>query len=112
MIIKYIHPDTGFATINSFSDVLLNKSSDDEHKYEITFMCDEIMQGISVYCDSFTLANEYMNQVYNDGKIDFSADSNIVLSVEDFAENSILSDVLLSSLMDTDDDDYDDEEVD
>jgi hypothetical protein len=108
MIIKYIDPTTNRTIIQTFSDVYLEKDSDSSHKYDMSFICDS-----SLFCivhakvSSGTLAQEYLNTIYTDEKIDFSSDANVLIEIENFSESGVFDDFMKSMLDDFCDEDAD-----
>ena len=80
MKIKYIDPDTNYTVIQSFSTMIMEKV---DNEYELSFLCDLCTTPIvNVYVSSFSLANEYMNTIYEQDKIDFSNDANVRITTE------------------------------
>ena len=107
MLIKYIDPETNCTVIQEFTDVFMDKNENADYKFEMTFLCD--MSVVCVFCNSFSLVNEYMNNIFDNNKIDFSADANVFIHVEraDAEELENMQDAfreILESYYDEDDD--------
>ena len=124
MIIKYINPILEFPYISEFSDAYITHNFDDDGQelpdYVIMLNCkDEYEHSICIRGASFTKLNEILNELYENGKIDISADPDVeVIAVPKAIMPSILTDTIdpehissiLGAYFDFDDDDDDDEE--
>lgn len=109
MIIKYVDPETNCTVIQEFTDVFMDKTENTDYKFELTFLCD--LSVVCVFCNSFSLVNEYMNTIFDNNKIDFSADANVFIRVEraDVDEIENMQDAIRDMLDSYYDDDEDGE---
>ena len=101
MKIKYVDPQSNCTVIQNFSSVHMDKV-ENENMYEFTFIGDTGL--IYVFVPSYSLANEYMNTIYDTDKIDFSSDANVTVRTEGLADISSFQD-FLNGLEDLDEDD-------
>ena len=109
MLIRYIDPNTNCMVIQSFSDVHMEKTENSEH--ELTFVCDNsIFCVVCVFCQDYRNAVEYMNRIYDDGKIDF-CNEDVRITIDGYDnEDSDFLDLLKDSIgignIDNFDDDF------
>ena len=101
MKIKYVDPQSNCTVIQNFSSVHMDKV-EDESVYEFTFIGDTGL--IYVFVPSYSLANEYMNTIYDTDKIDFSSDANVSIRTESLADIASFED-FINGLEDLDEDD-------
>lgn len=94
MIIKYVDPNSGCTNIRDFSGVSVEHSQNSEHKYEMTFVCEDSLCVICVFFDSYAMTNEYMNQIYETGKVDFTTEVDCQITVDSFVDTCEMPDYL------------------
>lgn len=117
MIIKFCDPNTNCVRLHEFSDVVMNKNENDEEYYK--YYLSLITGGISIAMvhinvPTFSAAVEYMDKLYNEGKLDLSCDANVMIEVhtpeamsdEEMAEFLSALGALDDEDLDADDDDY------
>ena len=108
MTLKFV-ADDGCQIINESSNVLMEKVEIEdlpEYSYALCFMNDEAPFAINILCKSYGAANEYLNELYENGKIDFSSNPDIRVTMTDMSD-------AIEDIMDLiDEDAYEDEDDD
>ena len=103
MKIKYVDPQSNCTVIQEFTSVHMDKL-EDENVYEFTFIGDTGL--IYIFVASYSLANEYLNTIYDTDKIDFSSDANVTVRTESLADIATFQDFINGF----DENDFDDPE--
>ena len=89
MILKYVDTNSSNVTITRFNSVELLRVDNDagESCWALVFypMAEPII--IQALCTSFSLCNDYLNKIYENEKIDISADSNFFVKVENLTKD-------------------------
>ena len=111
LIVKFINPLTDSLQISNVTNVQSTKNVDESGNecsgYVLMFTLeDPVSSTLLVHVSNFSKCVEYMDELYTNGKLDFSADSNVDVHIYSELLEASLSD-LLDSLDEEDEDSLD-----